>query len=169
VVVTVVAGDETWGEVSSPGMFKLGGAPMPAGQIKHPLAYTLGDQVELEGYSVLGASPDTGEALALTFYWRALAEIEEDYTVFVHLLGEDGTLYGQGDGPPLNSDYPTSHWAPGELLADTHLVPLEGGFPPGAYLLVGLYRLADGARLPVHTAVGERVPDDAIPIPLVPR
>jgi 4-amino-4-deoxy-L-arabinose transferase-like glycosyltransferase len=168
VVVTVMAGDETWGEASSSGLLKLVGAPVLARQIEHPLAHTLGDQVELVGYSVHGASPGTGEALALTFYWRALAEMEENYTVFVHLLGKDGTLYGQGDGPPLNNDYPTSHWAPGELLADTHLVPLEEGFPPGAYLLVGLYRLTDGVRLPAHTAAGERLPDDAIPIPLSP-
>jgi hypothetical protein len=134
---------------------------MSADDVPLPLVVSLGGQIELIGYEV-PALPSSGETLEITLYWRALADVEEDYTVFVHLLGEDGTLYGQGDGPPLNNDYPTSHWSPGEVLADARTIALHDGWPAGGYLLVGLYRLADGARLPVHTAEGERLPDDAV-------
>ena len=152
VTVDVLAGEESLGSTSSPPLLKLAGPPVAADEIAHPLAYTLGDRVELAGYDLSTAPP------TVTLYWRVLAEMDEEYTVFVHLLDEDGELLGQGDGPPLNGDYPTSYWSPGELLADTHVAPSGSG----AYLLVGLYRPTDGARLPVRAATGERVPDDAI-------
>jgi len=160
VTVNVMTGDESLGEVSSPAMLKLAVAPISIVPWAYP--YRLGGKVELIGYDVSSGAPSPGEPLEVTLYWHVLAEMDEDYTVFVHLLNEDGALYGQGDGPPLDGDYPTSYWSPGEVLADTHVVPLEDGLPQGAYLLVGLYRLADGTRLPAYTTEGGRVPDDAI-------
>jgi len=154
VTVDVRAGAESLGAASSPPLLKLAGPPVAADEIAHPLAYTLGDMVELAGYNLSTEPP------AVTLYWRVLAEMDEDYTVFVHLLDEDGALIGQGDGPPLNGDYPTSYWSPGELLADARVVPLESW----DCLLVGLYLPADGARLPTYTAIGERVTGDAVAI-----
>jgi hypothetical protein len=162
VVVRVLVGDEVLGEVSSPAMLRLTGEPVSVDEIAYPLAYTLGDQVELIGYDMPDGAPPSGEPLTITLYWRALAEMNENYTVFVHLLDRDGMPQAQGDGPPLNNDYPTSYWMAGDVLADVHTIPLEDGLPTGARLRVGLYRLADGVRLPVYTAQGERVPDDAI-------
>ncbi len=157
VTVRVMVGDEALGEVSSPEILKLTGAPVPVEEIAHPLAYALGERIELIGYDV-----STGETLTLTLYWRARAEMDESYTVFVHLLDESDTLRAQSDGPPLNNDYPTPFWSPGEVLSDTHVMSLPDDLPADTYLLVGLYRLADGARLPVYMAQGERVPNDAI-------
>jgi len=162
VAVRVLVGDEVLGETSSPAALRLAGEPASVDEIAYPLAYTLGDQVELVGYDAPDGAPSSGEPLAITLYWRALAKMDEDYTVFVHLLDEDGALRAQGDGPPLGGDYPTSYWSPGEALADARTIPLEEGLPTGARLRVGFYRLADGVRLPVYTAQGERVPDDAI-------
>jgi hypothetical protein len=122
----------------------------------------LGDKIELIGYDVPESAPAPGESLEVTLYWRPRVAMAEDYSVFVHLLDEDGTLYGQGDGPPLGNDYPTSYWSPGEVLADTHAIPLAGDLPASAVLRVGLYRLTDGVRLPIYDAVGERVADDAL-------
>ena len=47
-------------------------------------------------------------------------------------------------------------------MSDTHSVALQKDLVPGAHLLVGLYRLSDGARLPAYDALGERAPNDAI-------
>ncbi len=157
VTVDVLDGDKSLGQVSSAAALRLGGDEISADEIAYPLAYTLGDKIELLGYDVSGS-----EALEVTLYWRALAELDQDYTVFIHLLDEDGALLGQGDGPPLDADYPSSYWLPGELLSDTHVVILQDDLPAGAHLLVGLYRLADGARLPAYDAMGERVLNDAI-------
>jgi hypothetical protein len=143
-------------------VLRLTGAPVPSDEIAHPLAYNLDKRIELIGYDVSNGPPSSGEPLAVTLYWRVQAEMDEDYTVFVHLLDESGTLHAQGDGPPLDNDYPTKFWSPGEVLADTHIVTLKDDPPANAHLLIGLYRLADSARLPVYTAQGERVLNDAI-------
>jgi hypothetical protein len=161
VTVLVLDGDELLGRASSPSALELVGLPVSADDVPLPLTVSLGGQIELIGYDV-PALCSSGETLGITLYWRGLVDMDEDYTVFVHLVGEDGTLYGQGDGPPLNNDYPTSYWSPGEVLADARTIPLHDGWPDGGYLLVGLYRLADGARLPVFTADGARMQDDAI-------
>lgn len=160
--VSILAGRQPLGEVSTGALLRL--LPQQPGPAVHLLAqpYRLGDVVELVGYRLDSYPPSAGRPLVLTLYWHALADMEEDYTVFVHLLSKDGTLLGQGDGPPLNNDYPTSYWLPGERLLDTHPVSVEGELPDETYLLVGLYRLADGMRLPAYAASGERLPADAI-------
>ena len=150
----------------SPFAFKLSPPPL-----KHPPApsalYTLGDRVEWIGYT-LPENPTLDPAgFPVTLYWRALAEMDEDYTVFLHLLDAQGALLGQGDGPPFDGDYPTSAWSQGEELEDTHLLlPVDRSLLPdvlgGAHLLIGLYRSEDGARLPILNEDRDRVPHDAI-------
>ncbi|MCP4515957.1 MAG: hypothetical protein GY824_12110, partial [Delftia sp.] len=157
VTVGVLDGEQSLGKVASGAALRIVGDKVSADEITHPLAYTLGDKIELLGYDVSGS-----EALEVTLYWRALAQLDQDYTVFMHLLDEDGALLGQGDGPPLDADYPSSYWLPGELLSDTHVVSLQDDLPSGAYLLVGLYRLSDGTRLPAYDAMEKRALNDAI-------
>jgi hypothetical protein len=88
--------------------------------------------------------------LALTLFWEALAPVQDDYTVFVHLVDTEERIRAQGDGVPLEGSRPTSSWQSGEVLADVHLLPMGVDVTPGDYkLLVGLYTPEDGARLPV--------------------
>ena len=168
VAVRVLAGDELLGEVSSPAVLRLTGAAVSSERVAHPLGYTFDGKIELMGYSLPNGPPSSAsEPLVIVFYWHVLTEVDEDYTVFLHLLNEDedkvdSTLVGQGDGPPFDNDYPTSYWLPGQILADAHVLSLDGVRPVNAYLLVGLYRLSDGGRLPTYMATGERIPDDAI-------
>ena len=119
----------------------------------------------LIGYD-LRAEPSPAPTLAVTLYWRVMGKLDQPYTVFVHLVDDRGQLLGQGDGPPLAGDYRTDRWSPGELLADTHVVAFPEALGAEAHLLVGLYGLADGTRLPVYATAGERVQDDAIRIDL---
>jgi len=103
----------------------------------------------------------------VTLYWEATAVPAEDYTVFVHLLDGSGSLRGQGDGPPVGGDYATSLWVPGEVIADEHVVTIHADAPPGDYsLAAGLYRLADGVRLPVQDADGVSQPGDRVVLPV---
>ena len=68
--------------------------------------------------------------------------------MFVHLLDPAGTIWGQGDGPPVGGFYPTSAWDPGEVVVDERLVTVDAGAPLGVYqLAVGLYELSTGMRL----------------------
>ena len=122
--------------------------------VSHPPAQVpvdafLGGQVHLLGYDLVG-DPTPGQSLTLTLYWEALRAPTDDYTVFVHLLGPDGDLLAQYDGPPLRGLHPTSRWTPGDIFTQQALLPIPADAPPGEYaLLTGMYTYPDLTRLPV--------------------
>jgi hypothetical protein len=90
--------------------------------------------------------------------------MDRDYTVFVHLLDPDGSLVAQDDGPPVKGHYPTSLWAPGEVIIDPRSISLKE-LPSGAYQLrAGMYLLETGDRLPVVDEAREQLPESAIPL-----
>jgi hypothetical protein len=120
--------------------------------------YWLGDGIALVGYDL--QEDDVG--IRLILHWASLAQVDEDYTVFVHLIGPDGALAAQADGPPAGGDYPTSLWEYGEIIFDERSIPTQG-LPAGTYhLRLGMYLLETGARLPALGAGGERLPDDVV-------
>ena len=82
----------------------------------------------------------------------------------IHLVGPDGTTPSQADGPPASGDYPTSYWEPGEIIVDEHLLDTEGARDGTYQLVVGMYSLRTGDRLPAADAAEERLPNDAIPL-----
>lgn len=99
------------------------------------------------------ASARPGERIAVTLRWRALRVMDEDYTVFVQLVGPDGRLHGQVDTWPAQGTRPTSGWAPGEELDDLYEVALDGDAPAGRYRVqVGWYLLATMQRLQIVDA-----------------
>jgi len=124
-----------------------------------PAAWRLGDAVELVGYSLpAGALP--GQPVRLTLYWRDLATLSESYTVFAHLLDAEGQLVDQANSPPVNGEYPTQWWSPGEIVVDDHVFDLPTDAPAGEYqVALGLYRLSDGVRLPIVGPDGAAAPD----------
>lgn len=92
-----------------------------------------------------------GASVQINLYWRALAPLDRDYTLFVHVYDASGQRVAQRDLPLRYEDYPTSRWQPGELVIDRADMPLPA-LPPGPYrLLVGLYDAATGAPLPTET------------------
>jgi hypothetical protein len=118
--------------------------------IEHTLAASLGDQVELLGYDLSADRAASGDTLMLTLYWRALAEMDESYTVFTHIVAPDGEISGQRDNPPVSGSYPTSLWLSGEVIVDVYEIPIAVDAAPGEHVLeVGMYVAETGARLPV--------------------
>lgn len=96
-----------------------------------------------------------GERLILTCAWQAQAAVTASYTVFVHCYGEGMQLISQQDGPPVQGSYPTTRWAPGEIVVDRRALEIPQSTPSGDYRLVtGMYRLETMERLPVRTAAG---------------
>ena len=116
-----------------------------------------GGQMRLLGYDFT-CEP---EPCTLRLHWQAMAPIDRDYTVFVHLLATDGTLLAQDDAPPGDPFFPTSIWLPGQVVLDSHTVSLSGPH----HLLVGLYHLPGGERLPAVDADGTPL-GDAVSLPL---
>ncbi len=122
--------------------------------------YRLGDVIALSGYKL----EQDADTVDLTLHWECLAPVAEDYTIFVHLLDENDALAAQADGPPVNGDYPTSLWVPGEEITEERAISTEG-LPSGIYQArVGMYRLETGERLPAFGAHGMRLPNNAIPL-----
>jgi hypothetical protein len=112
---------------------------------------TFGREIGLQ--QTIGPSPSAvraGTEVSEVLRWRALAVPNGDYTVFVHLIGPDGKLWGQVDSPPLRGYFPTKGWTPGLDLVDRYSIPVDSRAPPGTYdVEVGLYRPDSGERLTV--------------------
>ena len=124
--------------------------------------FDLGGQAALMGYDFPQSAVRPGDTLPITLFWQAQARMAEDYQVFVHLMGPDGRPVAQGDKSPLDGDWPTSAWEPGQTFRDEYRIQVPDALVSGAYeLRVGLYRQADFTRLPVQGPEG-RVADSAI-------
>lgn len=127
---------------------------------------TFGDRMRLAAYRLDTDAPRAGEPLEVTLYWHSLERSDLPYTVFVHLLDDQGNLLAQDDGMPVDDQLPTSCWQPGEWIRDVHTLTV----PPDAAgtsseLRVGLYYWPTLGRLPV-TDGGT---GDALRVPLTAR
>jgi hypothetical protein len=107
--------------------------------------------ISLPAYEVLEGEDGS---LSLVLYWRCLERIENDYTVFVHLLDAEGNIVAQGDSPPVQGHYPTTMWTVGEIVRDEHpLVRPSEAMAHGVRFAVGWYSAQEG-RLGVVTDLG---------------
>ena len=87
--------------------------------------------------------------------WSTTSSLDQNYTVFTHLVGPEGALVAQHDSWPVIGFRPTTTWKPGEGIVDWHWLDLPAGVPAGIYeLRVGLYDTQTGQRLNVP-ATGE--------------
>jgi len=128
--------------------------------LQHPLSLTFGERVGLLGYD----SQLHGSELRVTLYWRAEGRLEQDWSVFIHVLDQAGQLVAQRDSQPVDGSYPTSAWEPGEVVTDVHVVNLPASAAEGGYQLqVGLYLAESGQRLPVADAMGV-AQGDSVPL-----
>jgi 4-amino-4-deoxy-L-arabinose transferase-like glycosyltransferase len=122
---------------------------LPAGM--QPVGVTVGESIRLAGFDLNSKEAFPGGNLVITLYWEALAPIEQNNQVFVHLF--DGELYAQHDGAPECDINPTTRWEPGQIISDTHIVELPDDMPIGSIpLLVGMYDLLSGERLTIKGA-----------------
>jgi len=133
--------------------------------IVHPIEASLDSRVALLGYDVNAQTVAPGEALRLTLYWRALAEMETGYTVFVHLEAPNDSMTAQQDHPPVDGTYPTDLWLTGEVVTDSYELSIPADAPPGDHrLTVGMYVARTGERLAVDGSAQETIPLQPITI-----
>lgn len=140
-----------------------GGMPMRVERLRHfrppRMAFTVSDAEWPNGVRLLGyrtAFDRKRSILNVTLYWQAEDTSSSDYTIFVHLVSAEG-LRSQHDGPPGRGEppftggmLPMSSWLPGEVIVDTHPVPIASAMPDGEYwLAVGMYDPATMTRLPL--------------------
>ena len=140
--------------------------PLPApGKPPETYPAQFGAGIQLLGYGLMGArgQPVTvlhpGEELTLDLHWRAAQKVEQDYTVFAHLVGQafnpatNGPVWAGHDSQPVNGGYPTSQWFADHTVLDRHSLTVDPHAPDGEYELeVGIYLLQTMERLPVLDA-----------------
>ncbi len=132
-------------------------------EVDHSVEGHLGDIVTLVGYNLSSDIVYPGETLNVTLVWRAEAGVATDYTVFVHLFDENGDLIAQQDHPPVNGQYPTSYWLPGDVIRDHYQLTVDESASSGqGTLLVGMYHPDTKERLPAYDGMGTRFVNDTV-------
>jgi len=140
-------------------------APTLAGA--HTLDANFGARVRLTGYDLASSVIPAGEEVTVTLYWQTTADMDVDYSTFIHLRDAGNRTVAQADAELLQGFYPTSAWQPGEVFGDTQHLSLPKDLPAGPYrICAGLYDASTGQRLPVLDAAGEPV-DNELPITTV--
>lgn len=93
------------------------------------------------------ATVAAGDALPVQLVWGASQQINRPYTIFVHLLDDDGQLVAQADGLPRGGEWLTTCWRPGQAFADMMVIDPMEELPAGRYTMrAGLYWLPTGER-----------------------
>lgn len=131
--------------------------PPPASPPDAPyLPANFEDKMWLVDYEIRNVQVRRGDALSVTLTWQALATMDEDYTVFVHILDDDDRIWGQEDIQPVRGTYPTTHWAEAEVVLDPHTLWTDQEAPLGLYRLeVGVYLLRTMERLYLLDSTGD--------------
>jgi hypothetical protein len=105
------------------------------------------NQIALLDYRIEGPLRH-GATVRLNVLWQALKPLGEDYTVFVHTVDEEGTIWGQRDTEPQEGEYPTTEWGLGEIVQDRYELRIDVAGPREGYqLVVGMYAGETGERL----------------------
>jgi len=119
---------------------------------------TLGDnQIALLDYRIEGPLRH-GATVRLNVLWQALKPLDKDYTVFVHAVGEEGTIWGQRDTEPQEGEYPTTEWGLGEIVQDRYELRIDVAGPREGYqLVVGMYAAETGERLKLPDGTTEMI------------
>jgi 4-amino-4-deoxy-L-arabinose transferase-like glycosyltransferase len=107
---------------------------------------------ELLGYDLAPGPYTSGQPILLTLYWHARAgAASADYTIFTHVLAEDGHLVAQHDGSPANGMRPTPGWLADEIIVDPHDMTFREPYTGPARIEVGLYNPTTLERVPTES------------------
>ncbi len=98
-----------------------------------------------------------GETLKVILDWRAFAQPQKKYSVFLHIDDADGNTRAQLDMEPFFGALPTTQWQAGQVFVEQYEIPLAAGLPQGSYHLVaGMFDASNGELISL------RGPDDEI-------
>jgi hypothetical protein len=116
-----------------------------AERIAHKMSVNLGGKVEFLGYSL--SRLDNG-CTQMSFFFRCVEGMKEDYTLWVHGEAEDVALLegmrSEGGYAIFDHLLPTSRWEMGGVYQDDEVRGLRSG---RYHFTLGLWRPEDGSRL----------------------
>jgi hypothetical protein len=110
-----------------------------------------GGEMKLIGYDLHTDSLLPGEAFRLRLYWQSLIAMDRNWSIFVHVVDDQGIIVAQRDRYPGSGALATTLLQPGQTFADDYVIPIPAVTyaPAPARIEVGLYDLDDGTRLPL--------------------
>lgn len=110
--------------------------------VAHPRPTQFGESFNLRGYT-LENSPRRGEMLRIKLFWQTLKKPEQDFAIFLHVVGRHGQRYSQSD-----LVLPTSTWERNRFITTEVAVPLALNMPDEpSTIVIGLYDPQTGQRL----------------------
>ena len=116
-------------------------------------------------YALNGASAVFCDgAVQVQSTWQPVDSIRPTTSLFVQLLGADGALLAQADGPPLGLRPDLLAVVEGWQLVDQRRLVVAGGTP--TTVLLGAYDYVTGTRLPARDVAGTPLADDAFRLPV---
>ena len=119
---------------------------------------TFGGVIALAGAS---ATP-TQAGLTITLWWQPLSILDKDFSIFVHVLDEQGQSLAQVDSMPDADRSPTHIWQAGDTIRDRHILT---SYPSHGTVLIGVYDSASMVRLNALQG-GQALPDNAFRLTL---
>lgn len=91
---------------------------------------------------------EQGNSITIQTHWQALSRPQKDYSVFIHVLDETGTLVAQQDALLVDGDnLSTSQWMSGYIVLRSDALEVK---EPYSEIRIGLYDLATLERLLVN-------------------
>jgi len=135
-------------------------------QIQHAVWRSLAQAIAFLGYHMDPTSVRAGGTVDIALWWQALAEMDRDYSVFIHMVGQDDRIWAQTDRLLRQGGRrgcPTSSWIAGKTVREEYQLELPPDIPAGEYTVkTGVYSWGTGERLPVRDENGQRAAEDAI-------
>lgn len=112
-----------------------------------------GGKIQLIGMDVEPRNVEPGDKITVSFYFKVLEYIDEDWQIFVHMDSWGG--YSDrihGDHFPVNGKYRTGFWQKGEIIKDSFTVRVPGDYnAPKIAVWMGFYTQEEN-RMKVDTS-----------------
>jgi len=137
-----------------------------------PVHLQFGDTARVLAVDIQPATVQPGEPIFVTVVWEPLQWTPIPYTVFIHLVDENGALISQRDTWPGLGRAPTTFWKGNWPFMDVYRVDLPTAAYAPAHITtyLGLYETTAG-RLPALSGNGSLLGDSVVvgKVNLTPR
>jgi len=129
------------------------------------LGATANGVAHIDPLSTITVKP--GETIEVWLNWLAQQQVDESYTVFVHLIDGNNQLHAQQDYTPMGGAFPSQLWIPkwiaGQSVNDPYQIKVPDDLPPGEYFIeAGLYGMTSQRRVPIVGQNGSLAGDRAV-------
>jgi len=115
------------------------------GEASRPVQANFAGSADLVGFD----ADVVDDVLGLTLYWRVTHRFDHPYYMFGLVVDEENQPMADSNWLPVDRDYLTTCWQPGQLVVDSSSIPLDRE-PPGLYWVsLAMFDFETGERVVV--------------------